>query len=75
MNNWISVRDRLPDEDGTYITFTNATGKSKGVIAQRFVTEVVRGVKVKRWKYNDRISPWIVTHWQPLPEPPKEDNQ
>ena len=68
---WISVDERLPNEDGWYITYTNANGKNEGVIAQRLVTATVRGKKTRRWEWQTRVSPWIVTHWMPLPEPPK----
>ena len=72
MIEWVDVNKRLPDEEGEYITMTNATGKNKGVIAQRFCIDIVKGEKVKRWKWYGKISPWKVTHWMPLPEPPKE---
>ncbi len=68
---WISVDERLPEEDGCYITYTNANGKSKGVIAQSLVTRTIRGIKVRRWEWQTKVSPWIVTHWMPLPEAPK----
>ena len=68
---WISVEERLPEEDGCYITYTNATGKDNGVIAQNLVTRNIRGKKIRRWEWQTRISPWIVTHWMPLPEAPK----
>ena len=71
---WISVEDRLPEEDGTYITFTNAKGKSEGVIAQSLVTKTIRGNTIRRWEWQTRISPWVVTHWMPLPEAPKMKN-
>lgn len=67
---WISVESGLP-EDGDYITFTNATGKNNGVIPQKLVTTTVRGKTVRRWEWNYRISPWTVTHYMPLPEPPE----
>ena len=67
VNGWISVKDRLPDRDGWYITQTNATGRSNGTLPQEF--EIRNGVG--RWRYRDRISPWNTTHWQPMPQPPK----
>ena len=70
---WISVEDRLPEEDGWYITMTNAMGKTRGVIPMRYTTSTVRGQRLRRWTYHDRLSPWRVTHWMPLPEPLKED--
>ena len=64
---WISVKDRLPDREGWYITQTNATGRSNGTLPQEF--EIRNGVG--RWRYRDKISPWNTTHWQPMPQPPK----
>ena len=72
MSEWISVKDRLPEEDGEYITMTNARGRSNGVLSQRYVTSTVRGKIMSRWWWNQRLSPWLVTHWMPLPEPPKD---
>lgn len=69
---WIPVAERLPEEDGEYITMTNAKGKSKGVMAQRYQTSMVRGQKLRRWYWNGRLSPWNTTHWMPMPEAPKE---
>lgn len=65
---WISVKERLPEKEGYYITF--ALCSDNGVIPMKFVFTTVRGQKVKRWEWNGRISPWVVTHWMPLPEPP-----
>lgn len=67
---WISTDERLPEEDGCYITMTNATGKSNGVMAMDYRTATARGEKLRRWVWHDRLSPWRVTHWMPLPEPP-----
>ena len=69
---WIKVEDALPEEDGDYITMTNATGKCRGVIAQKYVTTTVRGKVVRRWEWYGRISPWKVTHWMKMPEPQKD---
>ena len=68
---WISVNRGFPNEDGWYITYTNANGKSNGVIAQHLVTVTIRGEKIRRWEWLARVSPWVVTHWMPLPEAPK----
>lgn len=65
---WIPVSERLPEKEGTYITTTNATGRSQGVLVQEYVYR--NGVG--KWRWHDRYSPWTVTHWMPLPEPPKE---
>ena len=72
MGEWISVENGLP-EDGNYITFTNANGKDNGVIAQKLVTTTIRRKTVRRWEWNYRVSPWIVTHYMPLPAPPEAE--
>ena len=68
---WIPVSERLPEEDGEYITLTNAKGKSNGVLAQNYQTSMKRGQKVRRWHWSSRLSPWNTTHWMPMPKPPK----
>lgn len=74
---WISVKDRLPEppekEWGTYMNVLAAWGSNPENIAEmKFVVETVRGKVYKRFKWNGKLSPWIVTHWMPLPEPPKK---
>lgn len=71
---WISVKDRLPDESGTYLVYapTYCRGSSSGL-------DNVRGVMFARWRKHWSIEvgyhkrPGCVTHWMPLPEPPKEE--
>ena len=76
---WISVSDRLPNVDKTtsnyekigVIAYCKGWSKPQYRIYER---TLVRGKKVYRWKYHwDRISDENITHWMPLPEPPKED--
>ena len=68
---WIPVAEMLPCEDGEYITMTDARGRCQGVLAQEWETVTVRGKTKSRWVWDGRISPWNVTHWMPLPKPPK----
>lgn len=71
---WISVEDRLPDTNGTYIVYapTYYGGSSSGL-------DNINGIMFARrrgrnWSievgYHKR--PNCVTHWMPLPEPPKD---
>ena len=78
---WISVKDRLPEQDGKYLVFEQIGGRT--------VTSVLRFAKDARkvdrydfkgrWKnaWYEYDSEWghytvdSVTHWMPLPEPPK----
>lgn len=61
VNQWISTKDRLPDEDGWYLVYKH------------------NRVRVAEWCkdcwYNESdlpIDDCAITHWQLLPEPPKE---
>lgn len=64
-NKWIPVTERLPEEDGCeYLVVVNGIN--------RFVSIAV--YEEEGWfieVYPDWKDP-IVTHWMPLPEPPKE---
>lgn len=61
---WISVLDRLPEESGMYIVTANDGH------AQR-VSFVQWQKKNRMWNLTGARSYWRVTHWQPMPQPPK----
>lgn len=70
---WIPVSERLP-EDGqvAWITFINEAGKHTGEATFKkdkfyYVTDTVNGY------YEEVYS--CVTHWMPIPEPPKEGGE
>ena len=56
---WISVKDRLPEENGIYLTFN----KKKQYEFHLF--QVGKRMWQGVWEEDG------VTHWMPLPEPPK----
>lgn len=62
---WISVKDRLPDDGHTRVLVNLVSNLPQGgkitMDTDRFV-----GGKWIRWNSS-------VTHWMPLPEPPKEE--
>ena len=62
---WVSVDDRLPEKNGVYITFCD----DEGVFSALYE----RGRKQSEWTddYEGYLD-FDVTHWMPLPEPPKE---
>ncbi|YP_010660131.1 DUF551 domain-containing protein [Pseudoalteromonas phage HS1] len=61
MSEWISVDDELPSESGAYWTF-NGGDEKPSVIQKR-----VHMYDSRHKQFNC----YTVTHWMPLPEPPK----
>ena len=78
MSEWISVKDRLPIEDDDYLTYVMDNGCSYRCEVQSFYKDQ----KKLKGMYGDCFSHWeltkwdddIVTHWMPLPKPPKDLN-
>ena len=81
MQEWISVDDRLPEEDGSYLVTINSFGGRKYIDIRWFAKdgEIVDKYELAGqenvWYYYDSewgyISIDSVTHWMPLPEMPK----
>lgn len=72
MNDWISVKDRLPDNDDTVMIFPTVNLGNVTYVGQYLPWS-------KQWiatsyepNYGDNEEVIQPTHWQPLPEPPKE---
>lgn len=63
---WISVEDKKPEEGGTYIVVA-FDGHTKRVTFAKWQKRVCA------WLMTGARSYWKVTHWMPLPEPPKEE--
>lgn len=67
MAEWISVEERLPEDQRSVLT-VNGHGEIR-----------IMGLWSKRgdewtWVHNNRMMHYNdITHWLPLPEPPKED--
>ena len=66
---WVSVKDRLPEKSGQYLCWFGANKVAIGPAIVTYVDEwKAFGNLVSLEKYPN------ITHWMPLPEPPKEDN-
>lgn len=69
---WISVKDRLPPIYHTVlITGKNSVGGSFGVIKGVHDRDMGQWYRNDIGKDVDSLG-YTVTHWMPLPEPPKE---
>ena len=56
---WISVKDRLPEEDGYYLCYVES-----------FVFQGSHFITLLNFYVGEGFGD-VVTHWMPLPEPPK----
>lgn len=78
---WIPVTELLPQEDRSYLVATNYSGKRQGVNVRWFAKD---GETVDKYDLAGQKNVWYfydgeygyvsidsVTHWMPLPEPPK----
>lgn len=61
VGSWISVKDRLPEEGVQVLVW-----EKHGSAYAAYVNKQVSGV----WQIGDTNGA-IITHWQPLPEPPE----
>ena len=72
---WIPVTDRLPDKDGCYIVTACDEGCSCGD-GIWYDTVVIEAEHYKgEWSWNENGTEYditdLVTHWMPMPAPPK----
>ena len=58
--NWISVKDRLPEEKVKVLVVLGSNIRGKRICIDQRISGNWRGLGC------------LVTHWMPLPEPPKE---
>ena len=66
---WIPVAERLPESEGTYLVYT----ERGTVYASHFYEKKVFRddyVREPQWCQRGKVK---VTHWMPLPKPPKEE--
>lgn len=68
MSEWISVKDRLPESEGAYIVYTD---RGSVFVEHFYPTKRFRDdyIREAAWSHQGKTR---VTHWMPLPKPPKE---
>lgn len=66
MAEWISVSDKLPEQDGKYLVYD--IGQHRGVsLAEIRISHFKKGDKFYGYLWRNNFS-----HWMPLPRTPKE---
>ena len=78
MSEWISIKDRTPDEPGYYLIYAPTYNEDYELTRPK---ECHDGVMFSRWPRQGNCftienggyfrRPGCVTHWMPLPLPPK----
>ena len=75
MSEWISVKDRLPEDFGEVLVIVS--GKPHENITLDGAYEIAEYDPVEGWIL-EMWPEWcsgVVTHWMPLPEPPEEEQK
>ena len=76
-NEWVSVEERLPEKDGWYLVYAPGYWGNSKIYG-------LDGLAYSNFKHNYKVHwgiergtgrgwPGIVTHWMPLPAPPKKE--
>ncbi len=74
---WISVKDKLPEDDNPILIYTkdifgcgkiSISSKGKSLLEGKFAPNKI-DVPITMTNKNEILS--NITHWMPLPEPPK----
>lgn len=74
MSEWIPVTERLPEEPGFYIVYTDSSYNQIRMLRYGMAAPVAFR-NGNNW-YDEKgqhIYSWLVKYWMPLPEPPKEE--
>jgi hypothetical protein len=79
MSKWISVKDKLPKADGEYIVYAQDENSPSGEGVWYDNVVVVATYFFGEWTWHENGNEYditdIVTHWMPLPEPPRMEGE
>jgi len=66
---WISVKDILPKNGQVFLTYCSSAERDWEVCVCKMIDGKICDMGNDIW--NEDYTFWDVTHWMPLPEPPK----
>lgn len=69
MTEWISVNDSMPKVGEKVLTYCKAVG---GVAGNGYIKVNYISMHTRSWECSVLYG-YEITHWMPLPEPPKEE--
>lgn len=69
---WVSVKDRLPDNEKPVLAYYGFY-REKGDLGARFIGTLTYFSHDQDPHWQHESTGLFVTHWMPLPEPPKEE--
>jgi len=71
MKCWISVEDRLPEDDGDVLVCYDWRAKEDNAYFSHESPIVIDFLAGGKWVHD--VYYGDITHWMPLPDPPEED--
>ena len=69
---WISVKDKLPEDEAPVLAYYGFFRENDD-LGTRFIGTLTFFVFDKNPHWQHESTGLFVTHWMPLPEPPKEE--
>ena len=75
---WCNVKDQLPEMPGYYLIYDKYDGHPRVVFFHQVPEHLTSGRYAGITQYFGNVSDYAsgrITHWQPLPEPPKEEGE
>ena len=72
-SDWISVEERLPEDEGKVLAYYGFDRNGNGNLSGMFIGTLVYYCFDNRPSWQHADLSLVVTHWMPLPEPPKEE--
>ncbi len=67
---WISVKDRIPEKPGRYLCWFGKNTFAVGASIVSYIPDLHWFASLKSLERYENV-----THWMPMPEPPKEEDE